>query len=400
MLILLTIHLALLGAISWLTNRGTVAERSVATLYIFYGIAPAFSFQLQYFDLAINHSPNAGQIAVMIFADIVVIAGLIAIQWLVVQAPMPRVDDRAFSQGLAIAAITALAIDVVGNNDVLFEYKGASNAFERLPNLILLELPYAFILIGALWAWPFESRTLRLALTACALSSIAITIVQGYRLPTLLLMMMWTFRYQRAIGPAALAGFLSVVGEVSSGLKVLTRQTLFGGGGDWAGYFGFVLENARASTWLTSEQMAIAANWDIFVAYEPSIDLMRESIVLLPGFRSASGIDLSGTATESIASLAGATAGEGTAFSMWIFLSLHPVAASLLLASMLPMARAFNRSILLPLAIAAAFGFFRDTPAQWLGQMKLLIALTFVQFLVKARRRARRPVRCIPASVP
>lgn len=375
------IHFLLLIVLSRCTRRMPVAARAAVTLYVFYSIAPAVSFKTDYFSLQIEHHPKDDQLIAMLVADIMILLGCCITKGIQHAAHSATDDSPMFARSLAVIALIAVGLDILVNHESLLELKGSSSSYRRLPNLLVLDFPANLFLLGALWRMPFSGWAMRSITYSGAALAIALSVVQGYRHIALIALLMWFFRCQHRVGPLILAIFLSGVGEVSEGVKVLVRTAITTGNADVIGYLCFLFDSLNSRTWLSREQMAIASNWDIFDLNRDWISVQNEFLALIPGLGSILGITATYSGAAQIGVLAGVGEGQGTAFSYGVFLSLHPILACLVLVLLPYLASISGSSILLPLTLAFTFGFLRDTPAHWLGQLKLL-------FLLLALRKA------------
>jgi hypothetical protein len=379
------IHFLLLIALSLSTRRRSVAMRAAVTLYIFYNIAPAVSFTIDYFSLQIDHHPKDDQLLKMLVADIMLLVGCGIAGGIQDAAQSANNDSPIFAGSLAVIALIATGVDVLANRETLFELKGASNSIQRLPNLLVLHFPADLVLLGALWRMPFSGRAMRSITYFGAAVAIALSVVQGYRHLVLLALLMWFFRRQHAVGPLVFALLLSGVGELSEGVKVLIRTAIATGNADAAGYFSYLFENLDSRTWLSREQMAIASNWDIFERSREWISVQNEFLTLIPGLGSILGITQASSGAAQIGIFAGVGEGQGTAFSHGVFLSLHPILACLVLLLLPSLASISRSSVLLPLTLAFTFSFLRDTPTHWLGQLKLLLLLLVLKSAISIK---------------
>jgi|LauGreDrversion4_2_1035121.scaffolds.fasta_scaffold03984_4 hypothetical protein len=379
-------HFLFLVGLSLSTRRKSVAVRAAVTLYIFYSIAPAVSFSIEYFSLRINHQPQSNQLLAMLVADIMLLMGCGFAGGNRPELQSVSDDSPAFARGVAVTAIIAVALDALANHETLLELKGASSSVQSAPNLLVLSFPAGLVLLGTFWRMPFSGWTMRSIIFLSTLFAIAVSVLQGYRDLVLFAVLMWFFHNQRAIGPLLVALILTGFGELSEGAKVLVRSAITSGDSDVIGYLTFFFDSLSSRVWLTREQMAIASNWDIAELSQTSMSVQDEFLILIPGLRSITGVTLAESGADQISLQAGVGDGEGTAFGYGIFLLLHPVLACLGLALLPSLVNTVRSSILLPLALSFTFSFLRDTPEHWIGQLKLLALLLFLRSLMTWRK--------------
>lgn len=379
-----TVHLALLLSIAHL-GRGKPVELKVATvLFLFYSLAPLFSFEFDFFEYRVRYVPEPLALLVYIMSDVLFLAAslyLYGARRVPAPAAGPRDDLRAGGMALVVLAMGAQLINVFFNWEYLLLPKNeyiAEIGQNVTPNLLLFTIPADSILVGALLVNPFRSRPLRWAVIVLGLATLLLSVFQGYRhLILLLLLVAYLMRYSKGGGIMLIAVTLALTfaGELSNMLKMWFYQALLDPEFDHGGYLQWYFSTVE---WLpvSTEQAAAAANFHLGLSVMQLGSDFVQFLRLIPFTSSL--VENLPTSVDQIGKLVGVDYGQGTAYNFQLFMLNTFLLGGAFLFLVLLLLRATRNTVLLIYGLEIFSSLLRNSPSFWLAQIKLMVVLLLI----------------------
>jgi hypothetical protein len=317
------------------------------------------------------------------------------------QIPVWSQDIQAGFKVLLLIAMLAQCIHVASNFKLLLlpkhEYIAAMGE-ALVPNLIFFSFPADSLLVGGLLFNPFQKKGWRYLLITLAAITMLISVIQGYRLYPLLVMLCWFFRWSKRGGVLLVVVVLSLLGQISNPLKYLVAGSLINPDFSVSEFIEYHLANPDMLFGLSGEQKAIHSNLLIGLNNVQIGMPLLELHNLLPFTNRLLG-RLETTGVSRLGDIVGVDEGQGTGYNLQLFgvetlfLGLIFVVPSALLV------RKFAHSMLIVMTLELFYSILRNSPEFWSGQLKILCLLIVLVYYIGMVRQGLRGVRPIKSAL-
>ena len=381
MILVWFIHALLLLAIGFFVRDKVKVFRVVATLYLFYSVAPLIPFDFIFFQYEIEYRPTALLLFPYIVTDMVLL--LLILYATPVQHNTHKEERKKkypLKKGcqfvLIVAAIAAL-INLYFNYETIVLPKHIFFLTPVMPNLFYFTIPAAPILLGGMLFPPFRNKLIRYPLNILTVMVLAVLAAQGFRLLILILLLFVFFSWKRKGGVFFAVFFLTVVGEFSMFFKNLLLNLIQVENFDMHSWISYRLDNVHDFIGISSEQKAIAAN--IMLGLR-DVDLGGDLYLLanfLPFSNRIGFVDHSATSSAQLGAVVGVAPGQGVAYNFQLFLVENFFIGLIFFILLWLLLRKFNNTIFTVLLVGIFYSILRNGPNIWSSEFKMFFILLF-----------------------